>query len=389
MIKRNISDHLLNLSQKYPVITITGPRQSGKTTLARAMFDQKEYLNLEMPDIREFARSDPRGFLRRIPDGAVIDEIQRVPELSSYIQGIVDDVRVNGMFILTGSQQFEVTNSISQSLAGRTALLKLLPFSIDELRKNSESLPLNELIYRGFYPRIYDHNLDPTQAMADYFETYVERDLRQLIQIKNLSLFEKFVRLCAGRIGQLLNLNNLANDVGVSHTTIRDWITILEASYIIFLLEPFSINIRKRLVKSPKLYFYDVGLASYLLGIEKISHVETHPLKGNLFENMVLMEVLKYRFNQGKRNNLNFYRDSHNNEVDLIYNIGRHVIPIEIKAAETVASDFFKGIAAFEKSISVLPHGKIIVYGGDHQETRKDTKIVPFYEITSVLDRIG
>jgi predicted AAA+ superfamily ATPase len=388
MIKRNISDHLLNLSEKYPVITITGPRQSGKTTLARAVFNQKEYLNLEMPDVREFARSDPRGFLNRIPEGAIIDEIQRVPELSSYIQGIVDEVRLNGMYILTGSQQFEVTNSISQSLAGRTALLKLLPFSIDELRRYDKSLHANEILYRGFYPRIYDQNIEPTQAMADYFETYVERDLRQLIQIKNLSLFEKFIRLCAGRIGQILNLNNLANDVGVSHTTIKDWITILEASYIIFLLEPFALNVRKRLVKSPKLYFYDVGLASYLLGIEKISHVETHPLKGNLFENLVVIEVLKYRFNQGKRNNLNFYRDSHNNEVDLIYNIGRNAIPIEIKAAETVALDFFKGITAFEKFISVLPHGKIIVFGGDHQETRKDTKIIPFYKITSVLDQI-
>ena len=331
MIRREISDNLITLAGKYPVVTITGPRQSGKTTLAKEVFKEKVYINLEAMDSREFARSDPRGFLKRIPDGAILDEIQRVPELVSYIQERVDEKKKNNMFILTGSQQFEFTNSINQSLAGRTALLKLLPFSITEVKNNYGLLDMEEILYTGFYPRIYDQKLDPTQALGDYFETYVERDLRQLIQIQNLSVFQKFVKMCAGRTGQLLNLNSLANDVGISHTTARGWLTILEASYIVYLLRPYHPNIKKRLVKSPKLYFYDVGLASYLLGIENKSHVDHHPLKGNLFENLVVTEILKYRLNKGKRNNLNFYRDSTGNEIDVIYGVAQNFLPIEIK----------------------------------------------------------
>ena len=389
MIVRAISDHLLQMANKYPIITITGPRQSGKTTLAREVFKEKAYINLEMMDNREFASSDPRGFLRKVPDGAVLDEIQRAPDLVSYIQGIVDEKKQNGMFILTGSQQFEVSNSINQSLAGRTALLKLLPFSIPEVVNNYGNSSNDEMIYHGFYPRIYDQDLNPTHALGDYFETYVERDLRQLIHIKNLSLFQKFVKMCAGRVGQILNLNNLGNDVGISHTTAREWLTILEASYIVFLLEPFHRNIKKRLVKSPKLYFYDVGLASYLLGIENVSHVETHPLKGSLFENLVIMEILKYRYNQGKRNNLNFYRDSLGNEIDVIYQIAQHVLPVEVKAGETVVKDFFKGFQAFERGTPDLPFGKVIVYGGSREETRKDIQIVQVSHIYKILDDLS
>lgn len=337
-------------------------------------------------DNREFARSDPRGFLKRIPDGAILDEIQRVPELISYIQEIVDEKKQNNMFILSGSQQFEFTNSINQSLAGRTALLKLLPFSITEVKNNYGFSNIEEVLYKGFYPRIYDQNLDPTQALGDYFETYVERDLRQLIQVKNLTVFEKFVKMCAGRIGQLLNLNSLGNDVGISQTTAREWLTILEASYIVFLLEPYHANIKKRLVKSPKLYFYDVGLASYLLGIENKSHVFHHPLKGNLFENLVVTEILKYRFNKGKRNNLNFYRDSAGNEIDVIYNIAQNALPIEIKAGETVAAEFFKGFKVFEKIAGSFPFGKLIIYGGTREESRGNTKIVNFSKIKEALD---
>jgi len=389
MITRDISVHLNNLAKKYPVITITGPRQSGKTTLATSVFKDKVYINLEMMDNREFANEDPRGFLRRIPDGAILDEIQRAPQLTSYIQGIVDEKKQNGMFLLTGSQQFEVSNSINQSLAGRTALLKLLPFSLNEVIDNYGYPGIDELIYNGFYPRIYDQNLQPSQALADYFETYVERDLRQLIQIKNLSSFQKFVKLCAGRTGQLLNLNSLGNDVGISHTTAREWLTILEASYIIFLLEPFHSNIKKRLIKSPKIYFYDVGLACYLLGIENLSQLRNHPLRGSLFENMVVMEILKYRYNQGKKNNLNFYRDSIGNEVDIIYNIGADILPIEVKAAETIASDFFKGFYVLEKVIGDIPYGKRIVYAGEQGQTRQDTQIITFTEISDMLDKIN
>ena len=389
MIVREISDHLVQLAEKYPVITITGPRQSGKTTLAREVFKDKTYINLELMDNREFANSDPRGFLRKIPDGAVLDEIQRAPDLISYIQGIVDERKQNGLFILTGSQQFEVSNSINQSLAGRTALLKLLPFSITEIEKNYGFSNIDELLYKGFYPRIYDHNLEPTQALGNYFETYVERDLRHIIHIKNLSQFQKFVKMCAGRVGQILNLNSIGNDVGISHTTVREWMTILEASYVVFLLEPYHKNIKKRLIKSPKLYFYDVGLTSYLLGLENLSHVETHPLRGNLFENLVVMEILKYRYNQGKRNNLNFYRDSLGNEIDVIYNIAQHTLPIEIKAGETVVTDFFRGFQPFEKVIPECPFGKAVIYGGCRQETRKDIKITNVVKINEILDAVS
>jgi len=389
MIEREISEYLKKLAEKYPVVTITGPRQSGKTTLAREVFKNKTYINLEAMDSREFARSDPRGFLNRIPEGAILDEIQRVPELVSYIQEIVDEKKQNNMFILTGSQQFEFTNSINQSLAGRTALLKLLPFSITEIRDNYGFSNIEEILYKGFYPRIYDQKLDPTQALGDYFETYVERDLRQLIQIKNLTVFQKFVKMCAGRVGQLLNLNSLGNDVGISQTTAKEWLTILEASYIVFLLKPYHANIKKRLVKSPKLYFYDVGLASYLLGIENESHVFHHPLKGNLFENLVLTEILKYRFNKGKRNNLNFYRDSAGNEIDVIYNIAQNALPIEIKAGETVAAEFFKGFKVFEKITGSFPFGKLIIYGGEREESRGNTKIVNILKMKEILDGIS
>ena len=388
MVKREISKYLVDISKKYPVVTITGPRQSGKTTLAKSVFKKKKYINLEALDTRDYANSDPRGFLKRLPKGAILDEIQRVPTLLSYIQEIVDEKNINGMFILTGSQQFEVTNSINQSLAGRTALLKLLPFSFSEVKNNYSVSGINELIYKGFYPRVYDKKLNPTKAYADYFETYVERDLRQLSEIKNLSLFQKFVKLCAGRTGQLLNLNNLGNDVGISHTTAREWLTILEASYIVFLLEPLHRNIKKRLVKSPKLYFYDVGLASFLLGIENISHLETHPLRGNLFENLIIIEALKYRFNRGRTNNLNFYRDNSGNEVDLIYNIGNNAIPIEIKAGETISKDFFKGLNLYEKifpNYSADNFPKFLVYGGSSSQTRGNIKIKPYNRIYNML----
>lgn len=388
MIIRTISAHLEQLAHQYPVITLTGPRQSGKTTLARSVFKDKPYINLELHDNREYARSDPRGFLRQIPDGAILDEIQRVPELVSYVQGVVDDKRQNGMFILTGSQQFEISNSINQSLAGRTALLKLLPFTVQEVCSNYGDMDVENLIYHGFYPRIYDQKLNPTQALGDYFETYVERDLRQLIHVKNLSSFQKYVKLCAGRVGQIVNLSSLGNEVGITHTTAREWLTILEASYVIFLLQPLYRNINKRLVKSPKLFFYDVGLACFLLGIEKVSHLQFHPSKGHLFENMVLMEILKYRYNRGLRNNLAFYRDNIGNEIDVIYQVGQHSFPIEIKAGETVTRDFFKGLSAFQKVMQELPLGQTVIYAGDHQETRQDVHIARLYDIPQLLDNI-
>jgi len=369
------------------VITVTGPRQSGKTTLARNAFPDKPYANLENPVVRQFAIEDPVGFLNQYPQGAVLDEIQRAPELVSYIQVIVDEKGTNSFFVLTGSRQFELMEKISQSLAGRTAILKLLPFTIRELEDFNVG-SLDEIIFKGFYPRIYDQDIPPGRAYGDYFETYIERDLRQLVNIKNLGLFQRFVTLCAGRVGQLLNLTNLANDTGISHSTAREWMTVLQASYIVYLLPPLYRNIKKRLVKSPKLYFYDVGLAAWLCGIENIAHVKNHPLRGHLFENAVVLEALKYRYNLGKRDNLNFFRDSSGNEIDLVYNIAQALLPIEIKSGQTISSDYFKGLQKFKKIFPDLPYGQVIIYGGDTIQDRTDVRIITIDRFSKALEDI-
>lgn len=375
MIQREIEPTLRSLFAQYPVVTVTGPRQSGKTTLCRATFPELAYFNLEQPNVREFAIEDPLGFLKECAGGAVIDEIQRAPELVSYIQAKVDDEQESGNFILTGSQQFRVVESISQSLAGRTALLRLLPFSIGEAQQECDLSTIEEMIHTGFYPRIYDHNLDPTTALGDYFETYVERDLRQISEIRNLSAFQKFVRLCAGRAGQLLNLQSLGNDAGVSHTTAKQWVSVLEASYIVFLLPPFHANTSKRLIKSPKLYFYDVGLAAFLLGIESQRQITTHPLKGFLFENLIVVEALKHRFNQGRRSNLTFYRDSSGTEVDLLYGLAEKLVAVEIKAGETVSSSYFRNLRMLRKYLPERVAGEILVHGAESTSTRESTRV--------------
>ena len=352
------------------------------------VFPGKAYVNFENPEQREFAKSDPKGFLVQYGSGAVLDEIQRVPEFPSYLQTIVDERKTTGQFILTGSQQFEVMNTITQSLAGRTALLKLLPFSVEELKVLGPLPSLNSLILTGFYPRIYDGNLNPTQALGDYFETYVERDLRQLVAVKDLSLFRKFVRLCAGRVGQLLNLQSLGNDAGVSHTTARAWISLLEASYIVFLMPPWYKNISQRQVKSSKLYFYDVGLASYLLGLENEKQVSRDPLRGNLFENMIVTEFLKHRFNGGRKNNLYFYRDKRGVEVDLLFETASSVFPVEIKAGATVASDYFDGLKAIARVFPKMPKKGAVIYGGDQAQLRSDFPVYPVTDVGSLLSRL-
>jgi uncharacterized protein len=388
IIARDIEPVLKRLARQYPVVTVTGPRQSGKTTLCQKAFSAKPYVNLEALDTRQFASDDPRAFLAQYPEGAILDEIQRTPGLLSYLQVIVDERRKNGMFILTGSRQFEVMSKVSQSLAGRTALLRLLPFSISEIDRAGWQAGADELMIRGFYPRIYDQKLDPSQAYRDYIDTYVERDLRQLVSIRDLANFQRFLRLCAGRIGQILNMQSLANDVGVSHTTIRSWISALEASYIVFLLQPYFGNISKRLIKSPKLYFYDVGLAACLLGISTAAQMSRDPLRGNLFENLAIAEMLKYRFNRGKQSNLFFYRDSTGNEVDVVYEIGRSLFPIEIKAGATVNEDFFRGLKSFAAVIKKLPYGAGVIYGGGKAEPRTAYKIAPIRQIQKLLDEV-
>lgn len=388
MIPRTLEQTVTHLAGLYPVITVTGPRQSGKTTLCRASFPEKPYVNLESPDVREFARNDPRGFLSSYPDGAILDEIQRVPQLLSYLQPLVDERNEPGQYILAGSQQFEVMTTISQSLAGRTALLKLLPFSIEELRTGGFDTDINRLLLTGFYPRIHAAGLPPTQTLGDYVATYVERDIRQLTSVKDLALFEKFVRLCAGRVGQLLNLQSLGNDVGVSHTTARNWLTLLEASYVIFLLQPWYSNISKRQIKAPKLYFYDVGLASYLLGAENELHISRHPLRGNLFENLVVVEALKYRLHRGKRNNLFFWRDAKGHEVDLVMEAGPDVVPVEIKSGATVAEDFFKGLNYFIAKLQQPPPASFLVYGGAEQQKRSGVTVWRAGDVAEMMGKV-
>lgn len=374
---RAISPLLESSFAGYPVVTVTGPRQSGKTTLCRATFPQLPYFNLEQPDLRVSVAGDPMRFLKRIGDAALIDEVQRVPELFSYLQVHVDELRKNGMFVLTGSEQFRLSESISQSLAGRTAVLRLLPFTIEEAETIHPSMTIDELLFNGFYPRIYDQQLQPSRALGDYFETYVERDVRNLGGVRDLSTFHRFVQLCASRVGQLLNLISLGSDAGVSHTTARSWISVLEASYVAFVVPPLHANISKRLIKTPKLYFHDVGLAAWLLGIETVGQLATHPLRGALFENLVISEVLKYRYNSGRRGNLHFYRDSAGLEVDLVYPLGGRFVPIEIKAGVTVTS---AQTVALEKFARLFPDESldaILVHGGDEKIVRGAIMAIP------------
>lgn len=375
-IERDISKQLILLRKKYPVLSITGPRQSGKTTLCKEIFKDLDYLNLEHPETREFALEDPKGLLAKYPQGVILDEIQRAPELTSYIQVRVDEDDFKGNYVLTGSQNFQIMNTLSQSLAGRVGLATLLPFSLSEIQPEVPNYTVDDYLFHGFYPRIYEKQLSPPKAYSDYVSTYVERDIRQLEFVKDLQLFHKFLKLCAGRIGQLLNLNSLSNDVGVSHSTAREWISLLEASYILFRIPPFYENIGKRLVKSPKIYFYDTGLVSYLLGIEETKQLETHPLRGNLFENFVIVELLKNRLNNLQENNFLFYRDSNGNEVDLLIPTANLYKAIEIKSASTVHKTFFKGLKNFSKAVGKTS-AEYLIYGGKEERKHLDTNIIP------------
>lgn len=377
-IDREIKAELVDLALHYPVVMITGPRQAGKTSLARQVFPDKPYYSIENPDVRQQISSDPRAFFTSNPDGAIIDEFQRYPEILSYIQGIVDEKKQNGQFILTGSNNVSMLSKVTQSLAGRVALLKLLPFSIAELGAFEKNDSVDDYLLNGFYPRVYADNLNPTKAYRNYYETYVERDIRQILQVKDVSLFQKFMKLCAGRVGQLFNANNLATEVGVSSMTIQAWLSALQATYIVFLVQPWSANISKRLVKTPKLYFYDVGLAAYLLGIENTSHVETHPLRGSLFENMVTLELLKKRYNAGLDNNLYFYRDNHGNEVDIMQEAGYQLDLFEIKSAETFTPHFLKGLDYLKKIVPDRVGKSNLVYAGSDEMTIKEHRIVNY-----------
>lgn len=382
MTTRNIQPLFERLAAQYPVVTLTGPRQSGKTTLARTVFPAKPYVTLEDPDTRRFAIEDPRGFLAGYQGGAVLDEIQRAPELTSYLQGMVDLDPTPGRFILTGSQQFELMQGVTQSLAGRTAVLRLLPFSLAELARLSPGAarqPATQLMFTGFYPRIHDRKLDASQALADYFATYVERDLRELTAVHDLRRFERFVRLCAGRVGQLINLTSLGNDAGVSQSTAQAWLDLLQTSYIVHLMPPWFTNTGKRLIKSPKLYFYDVGLACWLLGLRSGEQVARDPLWGSLFENFIVMEALKDRYNRGDNTPIYFYRDSTGNEVDLLLPAaGGRFRAVEIKAGSTVNPDYFRGLAQFSKAHGDAMEGGCVIYGGTQTQARSNWPVWPW-----------
>ena len=365
MILREIQQQLLKLAAMYPVVTITGPRQSGKTTLAKMTFPQYRYVSLENFDIRQMAEADPRGFLKSYAPPVIFDEIQRVPKLLSFIQTAVDEDKSYGQYILTGSHQPALGAGVSQSLAGRTGILQLLPLSISEMTASGITLERDQYLYSGFMPRLYDTTLDPKTLYRDYFSTYVEKDVRQMLNIKDLSQFETFVKLLAGRVGQLVNMASLAGDVGVSSQTLAQWLSVLEASFIVFQLPGYYENFGKRLIKSKKLYFTEVGLATWLLGINSPEQVARDPLFGGLFENMVVIEALKQRFNTGETAELYFIRDSQGLEADLLFRKNNQtLIPVEIKGGMTWNKDFCKNLLKFRKLSEKFQPG-FVIYSGD------------------------
>ena len=365
MIQRTIQVQLKKLAAMYPVVTITGPRQSGKTTLAKMTFPDYRYVSLENFDVRQMAEADPKGFLKSYAAPVILDEIQRVPALLSYIQTIVDENKSSGQYILTGSHQPQLGQGVSQSLAGRTGILQLLPLSISELASAGIVLSRDQYITQGFMPRLYDTSLDAKNLYRDYFSTYVEKDVRMMLNIKSLNAFETFVKLLAGRVGQLVNLSSLANDVGISAPTLKEWLSVLEASFIVFQLPCYFENFGKRLVKSKKLYFTEVGLATWMLGIETPEQVARDPLFGGLFENMVVMEALKSRFNAGEMPNLYFLRDSQGLEADLLFQKSHNeLIQIEIKGGMTWNKDFCRNLLKLRKLSDKFVSGYVI-YSGD------------------------
>ncbi len=394
MIKRHLVGKLKASFSQYPVVTVTGPRQSGKTTLIRSVLPDCDYVNLEDPDLRADAMTDPRGFLGQFKSGVIIDEAQQTPQLFSYIQGIVDQTGRPGQFVLSGSQNFLLMEKITQSLAGRCAILHLMPFSYTELiaqpimdvsepsGENTSDKPpfdLFEMLHKGFYPRIHDRNLAPQDWLSNYYQSYIERDVRQIINVGDIEVFNRFVRLCAGRNGQLLNMASLANDCGVSAVTVKRWLSILETSFIIKLLRPYYKNFNKRLIKSPKLYFMDTGLLCHLLRIRDAEDLQFHAMRGAVFEAWVISELVKSYYHQGLVPDVYFWRDSKGNEIDLLIDRGSKLIPIEIKSGQTINEEFFKALEYFD-SISNHAVGKqLLVYGGTRPSVRHSISVIPWY----------
>ena len=391
LIKRSIEKEILLLLKEYPVVTVLGPRQAGKTTLTKQLTvheyvqgEAYEYCNLEIPEHRDFALQDPKAFLNQFKSRVILDEIQRVPMLLSYIQARVDEHAINGEFVLMGSHQLELKTAIAQSLAGRTGILTLLPLSIEEMSKAEIVFESFETYaFQGFLPRIYDQKQRPRQAWSNYYQTYVERDVRLLIQLKNVSLFEKFLKLLAGRVGQVFNANSLANDVGVDAKTIKHWLSILEASFIIFKLPPYFENFGKRVIKSPKYYFIDVGLLVFLLGIEKPEQITRDPLVGAIFENLIVIEMLKMRLNQGELANLYYYRDSNGHEVDILLQQGRELIGIEVKSSSTYHVKQFSGLDKLAKLSSCMTK-QVLIYNGQQRELSNNKQMLRFHQVAEI-----
>ncbi len=387
MINREIEQAIIETAEKFPVITITGPRQSGKSTLCRKLFSSYEYVNFELPDIRKFAISDPRQFLSHLEDkrGIILDEIQRCPELPSYLQVIVDEDPRSGRWILTGSQNILLLESISQSLAGRSALFNLLPLSYDEI-KRFEKYPtdIDELMITGGYPRLYDIGLRADEWIGEYVATYIERDVRNISRITNLLTFQRFLELCAGRTGQMLNLSSLASDSGISQSACRDWISVLEASFVIHRLPSFLPAIRKRVVKMPKIFFYDTGVVCWLIGIRTIEHLKHHPLRGAIFETFVAGEIIKCLFAKKIKSKMYFYRDRNGREIDFIIENGRELICIEAKSSQTITDDMIRFSVKCERIFGSSEYNNIkalVIYAGDESIAIKNTIFVPWNKI--------
>lgn len=382
MVNRESASRLVKLAKAFRSVAVVGPRQSGKTTLCKAIFPQKPYISLENPDTLEFARTDPRGFLSQFKDGAILDEIQRAPHLFSYLQQVLDETKKKGLFILTGSNNFLLQENITQTLSGRVAYLQLLPLSLAELKASKKMrLDYGWHVLNGGYPEVITRKINSSDWYANYINTYVERDVRQLKNISSLSQFTKLLRLCAGRTGQILNLTSFSNDCGIDQKTVASWLSVLQSSYIIYLLKPYYSNFNKQIVKTPKLYFYDTGIACSLLGITNAKQIATHSAKGALFENMVVCELLKERFNSGMADNLYYWRDKMGNEVDIVLDNAGKVTAMELKAGETISQDFFKGIEYFS-SLNNKVTQKILLYGGKQEQKRTNGIIVkPWSEL--------
>lgn len=384
MFKRDLLKEVQQAAKEYPVVTITGPRQSGKTTLAQMAFGKKAYVNLEEPETRRLAIEDPKGFLSQFPEGVIIDEAHKAPEIFSYIQVSADKLKKNGHYILTGSHHFLLLEAVSQSLAGRAAVYHLLPMGFDELKK-AKVFPatLNELIRTGTYPKIYDQKLNAFKWYGNYVNTYLERDVRSMKQVSDLMVFQRFMKLVAARSGTILNYTSIANDLGVSSNTIKGWISILEASFIVFLLAPYHRNFNKRLVKSPKIYFYDTGLLCYLLDIHNDAVLDLHPLKGQIFETLIVAELMKQYCHHGLNPRMYFWRDKTGHELDCIIEKGLQIIPLEIKSGRTVNDSYFDNLDYWKRlNKTSLSY---VVYAGETTHRRHECAILPYQQVLGIV----